>query len=120
MIIIYALFHICVLFKIISILDLFHNKQSGLFTLLNDECTFQNPSTDNFDSKLRSAWQRNVNTPISWNTRGRNPKENRFVIRHFTNDVVYSTVWFIQTLLPKVIIFGNLIPGSLSIFSFVF
>lgn len=68
-----------------SISDLFHNKPKGLFTLLNDECALQRPSMKNFDCNLRNAWKNDMAAPISWTS-------DAFAIRHFTNDVIYSTV----------------------------
>lgn len=76
-----------------SILDLFDNHTSGLFPILNDECSLRNPSTENFDKKLNIAWKNAVGTPISWHIPGQKPKKpNSFVIRHFTDDVIYSIV----------------------------
>lgn len=78
---------------IFSILDLFHDKTKGLFTLLNDECTLQKPSIGNFESNLKNAWEKNMIAPISWDIRGQKTTGNIFLIRHFTNDVIYSTVY---------------------------
>lgn len=71
-------------------LDVFDNKTKGIFTLLNDECAF--PSTENFANRLKNAWIDDKTPPISWDIRGRKSKENVFLIRHFTNEVAYSTV----------------------------
>lgn len=73
-------------------LDAFHNKTKGIFTLLNDECTLKTPSIDNFTNSLKNAWREEKSSPISWNVLGQKSKDNPFLIRHFTNDVVYSTV----------------------------
>lgn len=73
-------------------LDLFHNKSKGLFTLLNDECALQRPSVENFKNMLKIAWQRDVAAPISWVIRQKNSNEDVFLIRHFTDNVIYSSV----------------------------
>lgn len=70
------------------ILDVFHDKTKGIFPLLNDECTLKTPSTIFFSNSLKNGWSSfRKPSPISWET-----KENVFSIRHFTNDVKYSTV----------------------------
>lgn len=67
---------------------------TGLFTLLNDQCTIQNPSIEDFTNNLKKAWQKDKTGPISWKSNGRMSKENIFIIRHFTSDVIYSTVCY--------------------------
>lgn len=74
------------------ILDVFHNKTKGIFTLLNDECILKSPSIENFANSLKSAWKEDNNSPISWEIRRQKSNENMFSIRHFTNDVTYSAV----------------------------
>lgn len=82
-------------------IDICHNKTRGLFTLLNDECVLQKPSIENFANNLKNAWQKDAGAPISWNINGKKSPGNVFLIRHFTNDVIYSTVchWMLLTLL---------------------
>lgn len=75
-----------------STIDLFHNKLKGLFTIFNDECTLLKPSIENFKSSLKEAWQKSQTSPISWDIRKQKTNGNMFLIRHFTNDVVYSMV----------------------------
>lgn len=71
------------------ILDVFHHKSKGIFTLLNDECTLKRPSIENFANRLKNAWKRDESTPVLWDQKSR---ENMFLIRHFTNNVTYSMV----------------------------
>lgn len=78
------------IFFLLVILDLFHHKSRGIFSLLNDECKFQNPSMQNFASNLKSLWEKDK-TSITWNFNGQNVKTT-FSIRHFSSDVRYSTV----------------------------
>lgn len=75
--------------KYFSILDLFENKRSGIFTILNDESTLPKPNIRNFENNLKKAWKNAKSSPISWNVHG---KDNIFSICHFTNNVTYSTV----------------------------
>lgn len=70
----------------------------GIFTILNDECSLQKPSTDNFGNNLKNAYQNDVTAPISWFVRGQKTNGNIFLIRHFTNDVIYSVVLYINIL----------------------
>lgn len=72
------------------ILDVFDNKTKGIFTILNDECAF--PSIENFANKLKNAWIKDKTSPISWNICCQKTNQNDFLIRHFVNDVTYSTV----------------------------
>lgn len=64
--------------------------------MINNECILQRPSVENFSNNLKNAWHRHLNTaPISWNIRGQQSKGNNiFTIRHFANDVIYSTVYY--------------------------
>lgn len=71
------------------ILDLFDNKIKGVFAILNDECTYQRPSIENFGTNLKNAYKNDTSAPISWDIHGKKSKENMFVIRHFTNEVIY-------------------------------
>lgn len=52
----------------------------------------QRPSIKNFVNNLKNAWEKDMVAPISWEFRCQKPEENIFLIRHFTNDVTYSTV----------------------------
>lgn len=61
----------------------------GIFTLLNDECMTKIPSTKNFSINLKNAWTQDKSSLISWRV---GSEDNSFVIRHFTNSVIYSTV----------------------------
>lgn len=72
--------------------DVFDNKTKGLFTLLNDECTLQRPSTENFANNLNKAWQNDRLAPIKFRIHGHKSNLNIFLIQHFTNDVIYATV----------------------------
>lgn len=78
----------------ILILDVFDNKIKGIFTLLNDECAFR--SDKSFGNQLKNAWKKDETSLISWDIRGQKSKENLFLIRHFTNDVIYSTVCILK------------------------
>lgn len=78
------------LYFFFQILDLFDHKSRGLFSILNDECKFKSPSTQNFASNLKNAWEK-PGTLITWNFCGQK-SETTFVIRHFSSDVRYSTV----------------------------
>lgn len=72
------------------LLDLFHHKPRGIFSILNDECKFQKPSMQNFAGNLKNAWENNKFS-ITWNLHGK--KDNTiFLIHHFSSDVRYSTV----------------------------
>lgn len=74
----------------LQILDLFHHKSRGIFSILNDECKLQNPSMQNFGSNLKNSWEK-AETSITWNFRGQH-SETTFLIRHFASEVRYSTV----------------------------
>lgn len=94
------------LYNIFTI-DFFHDKRKGIFTLLNDECALQSPLTANFEINLKNAWQKDSVAPISLNVGVKISKGNMFLIRHFSNDVVYSTVCY-STLI--IVFFRFLIP----------
>lgn len=68
--------------------DLFHNQTKGLLNILNDECKRPRPSAENFTHNLMEAWKNDRAAPISW----KKSKTSIFLIKHFTNDVTYSTV----------------------------
>lgn len=80
------------------ILDVYDNKTKGIFTILNDECAFS--SIENFANKLKNAWLRDKTSPISWDTQSQKSKESVFMIRHFANDVTYTTVCPILLFIP--------------------
>lgn len=81
--------YICILYY--WNLDLFDNKSIGIFSLLDDECKFRNPSVKNFACKLKSSWITPKMVPINWNN-PRQKSDDTFLIRHFTSDVHYATV----------------------------
>lgn len=60
--------------------------------MLNDECTLQTPSIRNFAINLKNSYQNDLAAPISWNNCGQKTSLNTFIIRHFTNDVIYTVV----------------------------
>lgn len=60
--------------------------------MLNDECMLKKSSVENFSNNLTNAWKTQKSGPISWNFRAQKENNNIFIIRHFTNDVIYSTV----------------------------
>lgn len=78
----------------LSISDLFDNKAKGVFTLLNDECSLQRPSSDNFENNLKKAWHEDKIAPIKFRIPGNKSETNIFLVQHFTNDVIYSTVCY--------------------------
>lgn len=53
-----------ILSSFISLSDPFDNKSKGFSTLLNDECTLQRPSIENYVNNLNKAWQNDKRAPI--------------------------------------------------------
>lgn len=71
-----------------SLLDLFENKISGIFSQLDDECKMLSPKTQNFMLKVISI---HGESPSISQIRAQD-SHSGFVIQHFAQKVSYTAV----------------------------
>lgn len=78
--------------EILLPLDIFENNQSGIFTLLDEECRMPNPQTASFMQKVIQKHGNCIS--LSYSNKTANDTRNRtgFTIRHFGHDVLYAAV----------------------------
>lgn len=76
---------ICAIFYLSIYLDIFDGS-CGMYALLDRECILQNPSTDNFI--------RDFVTPLNNNIVRLTQNSDKFLVRHFAQNVVYTAVRF--------------------------
>lgn len=75
-------------------IGMFDNTTKGIFALLNDECTLPKSSSEKFTYNVCKTWigHKSFSAPnCSARNRSQQATES-FKIRHFSGDVLYSTV----------------------------